>query len=609
VIAPRINLAVFPLIITLFTLLASAPAHAEKRVALVVGNSVYVNVPQLVNPANDAKLMADTLRSLSFTLVGGGPQLDLDVNKFRSAMQDFGDQLQGADVGLFYYAGHGVQVRGSNYLVPVGANPTRESDVDLQMLDSNVVLRQMEGAGTKLSLMILDACRNNPFGGRGLRATDAGLAQMRAPEGTLISFATQPGAVAQDGNDSNSPYTKALAQAMRKPGLDVLKTFNEVGIAVARATNRTQEPWVSFSPLTGEFYFAGAGTGEPAPSANARPIIDPVAQAWAATKDTTSIAVLEDFIRQFGSTIYGSMARARVDELKKGQVAVVAPPVTPAVPSGPCGGAVAVTVSRSAAPLSAAEECSLQAKDTFKECANCPQMLVVPAGSFTMGSPASEPGRRSHEGPQHTVTIARQYAVGQFELTFDEWDACVAGGVCNGYQPSDHTDQGWGRGHRPVINVSWDDAKAYLAWVAKKTGKPYRLLTEAEYEYAARAGTTTAYPWGSAIGKNNANCDGCGSQWDNKQTAPVGSFAANGFGLYDMVGNVWAWTEDCYHDSYNGAPTDGSAWNRGDCGRRVLRGGAWYFDPQVLRSAFRGGDPYDVRAGYIGFRVGRTLMP
>ena len=157
----------------------------------------------------------------------------------------------------------------------------------------------------------------------------------------------------------------------------------------------------------------------------------------------------------------------------------------------------------------------MRPKDTFKECANCPQMIVVPAGSFTMGSPASEPGRSSDEGPQHNVTIARQFAVGQFELTFDQWDACVADGGCNGYQPS---DQGWGRVNRPVINVSWDDAKAYVAWLAKKTAKPYRLLTEAEYEYAARAGTTTAYPWGSATGKNNANCDDCGSQWDDKQT-------------------------------------------------------------------------------------------
>jgi formylglycine-generating enzyme required for sulfatase activity len=256
-------------------------------------------------------------------------------------------------------------------------------------------------------------------------------------------------------------------------------------------------------------------------------------------------------------------------------------------------------------PLSPTQERALKAKDAFAECTNCPKMMVVPAGSFTMGSPASEPGRADSEGPQHTVTIARQFAVGQFELTFDQWDACIADGGCNGYQPS---DEGWGRGNRPVINVSWNNAKAYVAWLGKKTGKPYRLLSEAEYEYAARAGTTTAYPWGADIGTNNANCNGCGSEWDHKQTAPVGSFAANGFGLYDVVGNVWAWTEDCYHDSYNRAPTDGSAWTSGDCKLRVLRGGSWLSAPDGLRCALRGGDATDTRYSATGFRVGRTLL-
>ena len=143
--------------------------------------------------------------------------------------------------------------------------------------------------------------------------------------------------------------------------------------------------------------------------------------------------------------------------------------------------------------------------------------------------------------------------------------------------------------------MSWDDAKAYVAWLSKLTGKSYRLLSEAEYEYATRAGTQTAYPWGNAIGENNANCNGCGSQWDNRQTAPVGSFAPNQFGLYDMVGNVWEWTEDCYHDSYGGAPSDGAAWTSGDCSRRVLRGGAWYNTPDFLRSAHRSGSTSGVR--------------
>jgi uncharacterized caspase-like protein len=181
-----------------------ASALGDKRVALVVGNSTYRNVPSLANPVNDAKLMAETLRSLGFALIGGGAQLDLDKAAFDSAVQSFGTQVLGADVGLFYYAGHGVQVRGSNYLVPITANPTREADVYLQMVDMGVVLSQMEGSGTKLNLVILDACRNNPFGGRGLRATESGLAQVRAPEGTLISYATQPGNVAKDGQDANS---------------------------------------------------------------------------------------------------------------------------------------------------------------------------------------------------------------------------------------------------------------------------------------------------------------------------------------------------------------------------------------------------------------------
>ena len=208
---------VLSLLLSVLGMVAAAlPAAAEKRVALVVGNSAYRNVAPLDNPKNDAALMAETLRGLGFALVGGSAQLDLDKAGLDAAVQVFGAQLQGADVALFYYAGHGIQLRGANYLVPVDANPTKEADVDFQMLDSNTVLRQMESAGSRLNLAILDACRNNPFGGRGLRATDSGLAQMRAPEGTLISFATQPGSVrrsATRGHTATLTQPAALAQA------------------------------------------------------------------------------------------------------------------------------------------------------------------------------------------------------------------------------------------------------------------------------------------------------------------------------------------------------------------------------------------------------------
>jgi uncharacterized caspase-like protein len=312
----------------------ATPALADKRIALVVGNSAYKNVAPLDNPRNDARLMADTLRGLGFTVVGGSARLDLDKSQFDQAVQSFSDQIQGADVSLFYYAGHGVQVRGANYLVPVNANPTRESDVDFQLIDTALVLQQMEGAGTKLNIVILDACRNNPFGGRGLRGSDGGLAQMRAPEGTLISYATQPGSVARDGADGNSPYTRALAETIRKPGQDIFQTFNAVGLAVKQATAGSQQPWVSSSPIAGNFFFAGQSAGVQTmappsaatlPPAAATSPSDEAARAWSVTQNTTSIAVIEDFIREFGSTAYGSMARARLAEMKKTQSAAITP--------------------------------------------------------------------------------------------------------------------------------------------------------------------------------------------------------------------------------------------------------------------------------------------
>ncbi len=255
-----------------------SPAVAEKRVALVVGNSAYQHVSRLQNPKNDADLVAETLKRLGFALVGGQAQVDLDKAGFDSVVQRFGSQMMGADVALFYYAGHGIQVRGANYLVPVSANPTREADVDFQMVDANLVLRQMEGAGTRLNIVILDACRNNPFGGRGLRSGDGGLAQIRAPEGTLLSYATQPGNVALDGDDGHSPYTRALVETMQKPGLDVLQTFNQVGLAVKRATGSAQQPWVSTSPIDGVFYFSGTAAGQVA-SADAQATVLPPASS------------------------------------------------------------------------------------------------------------------------------------------------------------------------------------------------------------------------------------------------------------------------------------------------------------------------------------------
>jgi formylglycine-generating enzyme required for sulfatase activity len=246
----------------------------------------------------------------------------------------------------------------------------------------------------------------------------------------------------------------------------------------------------------------------------------------------------------------------------------------------------------------------LKPGQSFKDCAtDCPEMVVIPAGSFTMGSPQYEPGHKKDEAPQHNVTIAKPFAVSKFEVTFAEWDACAAHGDCIPRVD----DYGWGRDRQPVINVSWNDAQRYVAWLSKITGKTYRLLSESEYEYAARAGTQTAYPWGDKTGTNNANCSGCGSKWDATQTAPVGSFRPNRFGLHDMVGNVWEWVEDCPHEDYGQAPVDGSAWMTGDCGQHRLRGGSWASVFDEIRSANRGRSAASDRLNIISFRVGRTL--
>ena len=248
----------------------------------------------------------------------------------------------------------------------------------------------------------------------------------------------------------------------------------------------------------------------------------------------------------------------------------------------------------------------------FRDCAQCPEMVVVPSGSFTMGSPNSEKGRDDNEGPRHRVRINYRFAVGVYEVTFAEWDACVSAGGCEGYVPD---DAGWGRGNRPVINVSWEDAQSYVRWLSKRTGKSYRLLSESEWEYVSRAGTTTPFHFGSTISTGQANYDGNYTYGGGRKglyrekTVSVGSFSANVWGLYDVHGNVWEWVEDCWNASYTGAPADGSAWESGNCSVRVLRGGSWFNVPRGLRSADRDGSTSGTRNSSIGFRIARTLTP
>ena len=249
-----------------------------------------------------------------------------------------------------------------------------------------------------------------------------------------------------------------------------------------------------------------------------------------------------------------------------------------------------------------------RAGEAIQDCELCPEMVVVPAGSFTMGSPGTENGRFDNEGPQHRVTINYEFAVGIYEVSFDEWEACTRDGGCRGHRPS---GSGWGLERRPVIDVSWDDTQAYLEWLSRTTGEQYRLLTEAEWEYVARAGTRTARYWGESESEQCRYANGadtavpCPDGYAN--TAPAGSFEPNAFGLYDVLGNVWEWAEDCWNDSHSNAPSDGSARRTGNCSVRLLRGGSWLTAPRALRSAVRGRTNAGNRHTDLGFRVARTI--
>ena len=631
----------------LFALLLSliaVPARAEKRIALVIGNKDYkASVGPLTNPLNDIHLVGEALRSIGFEVlkpVENATRADMlrAINAFASTLKTAGPDA----VGFLYYSGHGAASQGENYLIPIDViEPSTDELRILGVKQSEVLNILRDEAPNAAHYLVLDACRNSLQGARGGK----GFVPVGQQNGVLVAFSTEPGKTAADTGATSGPYAAALASELVKPGQTDLIMFHKIRVNVIAKTNGDQVPWTEDGIQRRErpvFAPVAAGANEPPPAPSAA-IASEAERAWAATQNTTSQAVLEEFIRRYGDTYYAALASARLDELKKAQVAVAALPLgrVPSASTGPCSGApLAVSwTSRAAQPLSAAEECALKPSDLFKECEKCPEMVVAPAGSFRMGSPSDEIGRGDVEKPQHKVTISHAFAVGKFTVTLDQYSDFVretgydAGSMCKTFEEG-KWEQRSGRsfrnpafpqaGSQPAVCLNWDDAKAYVAWLSKKTGKPYRLLTEAEWEYAARGGTTTRYFFGD---DENAFCrygNGADQTTKNKvaganpvlpcsdgyaYTSPVGSFQPNAFGLYDMHGNAWQWVEDCWHANYQGAPTDGSAWTSGDCKMRVLRGGSWIIDPSYLRTAVRGRASTGVRVVGNGFRLGRTITP
>ncbi|MCP3897202.1 SUMF1/EgtB/PvdO family nonheme iron enzyme [Moraxella sp.] len=522
----------------------------EKRLALVIGNSRYPG-DYLPNPQNDAEDMAKVLRQYGFTVIH---KQDLNQEQMDKALINFAERLSQNGVGLFFYAGHGLQIDKHNYLVPIGPKIQKPALVKYRTVDAQFVVDIMQNAGSRVNIVILDACRSNPY--RSYFRSQDGLAAMDAPRGTIISYATALGKKAADGDERNGLYTQNLLKAIKTPGLKIEEVFKQAARGVDSASNGKQIPW-RMSSLTGDFCFTPC----------AEEVVDQEKQA--ALRRTAELE------RQL------QVLERRLAEKAAAPPSSKQPPLK---------------------PQTQVWESNKVFRDRLKDGGFGPEMVQIPAGRFQMGD--IQGGGYVREKPVHRVSVS-EFAMGRYEVTFAEYDKFAQ--ATGREKPR---DRGWGRGNRPVINVSWNDAVAYTEWLSKQTGKEYRLPTEAEWEYAARAGTESKYWWGNKIGKNRAACDGCGAKWGwdaKKMTAPVGSFAANPFGLYDTVGNVWEWTCSEYESQYSGKEKQCMDKNRD--GSRVVRGGSWGGGPGRARVSCRC-DGWVVAGGYgrLGFRVVRITL-
>jgi len=625
-----------------------------KRVALVIGNGAYTTVNPLPNPPKDAKAMAAMLKTCGFEVL---PYTDLDLEGMDKAVKAFSEKIPGAECALFFFAGHGLQKDGLNYLVPVKREPETQGEIRSRCLDAQEVLSAMEASGARVSILILDACRNNPLPAEA-RAGMRGLASMNAPKGSLIAFATSPGKEASDGpGANNSPFTTSLLRHLPTPGVDVEQVLKRVTDEVLQQTKETQSPWRQ-SNLRGDFYFrpGAAPTATPVESPpvvtppppvapalvghlqvavnapEAKVIIDGKAMGKATATEALNVSNL-----LVGKTLVRVEAEGyepleKIIDIKRdawAQEAFELAKVIVVKPEAPRPPAVISPETR--------EPKAGEAR-TFEG----GEFVWIPAGSFDRGDKLSASRIASTYGgeekwyqdaPRHRVTLTKGFWMGRDEVTNGEFAAFVK---ATDYKTDAEMD-GWGWGRKvdgknwawdkvngitwrkpgwntdpkePVVLVSWNDADAYISWLNKNSRETYRLPTEAEWEYACRAGSSTEFFWGddTAGGQGYLNAadetpSPEGGTWNWKFPfkdgyyfpAPVGRFKPNPWGLHDMHGNVLEWCQNWYGDYPTGAVTDPQGAASGQY--RVCRGGSWDSYPGLCRSASRYyGAPFSRRA-------------
>jgi formylglycine-generating enzyme required for sulfatase activity len=571
----------FPFGLLLICLFFSrSETFAADRVALVIGNSDYGSgFVSLPNARNDAQDMAAVLQQYGFTVIHKN---NLNAKEMKVSMGEFSSHLSQNTVGLFYYAGHGIQIDGINYLIPIGAKIYREEDVEFESVKAQRVITQMEKSGSRVNIVVFDACRNNPF--TGSRSSKAGLAVMYArppkipiyrdltlqrglvivdvPRGTIISFATAPNQRASENEGKrNGLYTQHLLKAIQTPGLTLEEVFKQTATEVAKASNSVQIPWRNSSLLGEDFCFSDC--------------------------------------RQQNDN--DEKLRQQIAELKQklAELQEVVPEPPPL-------------------PDRVWKETGKVFQDRLRDGSLGPEMVMIPAGRFRMGDIQSVGSR--DEKPVHRVSV-NDFAIGRYEVTNSEFRQFVES---TGYQTDAEKGKGcytrkggwrtvkdanWHNSYfsqaenHPVICVSWNDAIAYTQWLSEQTKMPYTLPSEAQWEYVARAGTESQYWWGNNMKPNQANCWQT-SRWRDG-TSPVGTFSPNSFQVSDTLGNVWEWVADIWHDNYKGAPLNGEIWKEGgDSANRVLRGGSWASRAKVCRVATRLKYSPRVSSFKVGFRCG-----
>jgi formylglycine-generating enzyme required for sulfatase activity len=572
------------------SLLLSAQ-ESERRTALVIGNANYKSSP-LQNPVNDARDMAETLQELGFSVT---TKLDCSAREMTEAIREFGNALVHSVVGLFYYAGHGTQIGGRNYLIPVDADIRAEDEVKFFSVDAGLVLSKMESAGNQTNIVILDACRDNPFQ-RSFRTESRGLAVVEAPRGSLVVYATAPGSVAAEGRGRNGVFTRSLLNHIKTPGIEVEAMLKKVRSDVLAATGGEQIPWSS-SSLTGSFYFAGASGGVASvPGAERRPTVT-VEKAYGsiAVEARTAGTLYLDGTQQVRIPTGGM---ARIGNLEAGRHSLEM-----RYENG----------ERESRVVTVGKDQTSQVAFSYVERPAVPEgFVLVEAGSFQMGSTDGT----EDEKPIHSVNINRSFYISRDEVTQKQWREVM------GSNPSHFKGD-----DLPVECVSWYEAVDYCNRLSRKEGlasayringeqvswdisaNGYRLPTEAEWEYAARGGNKSR---GYTYAGSNV-VDQVGWYHDNSgnKTHEVGQKRPNELGLYDMSGNVSEWCWDWYGEYHSSSQTD----PRGPSGGsdRVYRGGSWNDSARYsyLRVADRdhlapAREGIEVVSIHVGFRPVRT---